>query len=324
MTLQQILAATLVAQLALGAVTWWPSGSTPAEPVPLVQGGAESITGLVVQRGTDGDPVELRKVDGTWTVASAHGYPANVQKLDEVLEILADVQLRSPIATHASSHEALSLTATEFGKKVTVSTAAGDTEVLISSASSKAIHLRKADEDAVYKVRGPSEWSIRDGNKSYLPANHLDLSPDDLVEFTLTNANGRVSFMRTEPEPATEGAPALKPASWTIAGLPEGGIVDTDAIDTLLKGALKVRLQEPQSDEALPAHGLDGTLRVDWVISEDATNVPGGYVVGAEDASYVYLKSSESPFVITTPKKLRDDLSAASAGDFFSVPPPVE
>ena len=50
--------------------------------------------------------------------------------------------------------------------------------------------------------------------------------------------------------------------------------------------------------EALPQHGLDGRVSVTWSVVESDQSFAGGYVVGAEEGSFSFVKADGNPFVV--------------------------
>jgi len=300
------LLAALAAQIGLAVLTWWPSEVDVVEPKPLVES-ANAVTALtVVGKGPEKVPVELVSEEGRWKVASASGYPADPEKVATVLEALAGVQLRAPIATTAASHEALGVTDGGFERKVTLTTAAGATTVLVGPSASQAVHLRLAEGDAVWQVRGLSAWTLKDDAKGYLPTNHVSFEPSQVTSFQIANARGTLSLTRTSE--GTEGAAA----TWQIDGATPTPI-DAAAVTPLLEKAAKVRLGDVVGTVVETGHGLlaDAAVpptRVTWTAVDGEQTLAGGYVIGAELDGKYFVKSDDSPFVIRTPTYRTKDL----------------
>lgn len=309
MNVRNVLIGALAAQVGLVLLTWWPRGADAPEVLELVPSGGNGITELTVLGKGDGkQPVTLRSVDGTWKVASAHDYPADPDKVAEVVTALGELRLRQPIATQAASHESLGVTDDGFERKLTFTADGTPRTVLVGAAASKAIHLRLEGTDAVYKVKGVSAWTLKDDAKSYLPTNHVDVDPAGLVRFELTNATGTLTLAKVD-------------GAWTMEA-PVAGPVDATAVDALLEKALKVRLAEVVGPDVLPEHGLtEGATRVTWSTSVDGASVDGGYVVGAEVDGKFFVRSDDLPFVVRAPTyRLKDLVALDPAG---LVPAPV-
>lgn len=303
---RNVLLAALAAQIGLAVLTWWPREAVVVEPRPLVES-ANAVTALTIAgKGADKAPVELVAEEGRWKVVSASGYPADPEKVATVLDALAAVQLRAPIATTAASHEALGVTDEAFERKVTLTTEAGTTTALVGPSTSQAVHLRLAEGDDVWQVRGLSAWTLKDDPKGYLPTNHVSFEPSQIASIQIANARGTLSLTRTSE--GTEGAAA----TWQIEGATPTP-VDAAVVTPLLEKASKVRLGDVVGTAVEPAHGLvaEATAtptRVTWTAVDGEQTLTGGYVIGAEVDGKYFVKSDESPFVIRTPTYRTKDL----------------
>jgi hypothetical protein len=302
MSTQKILAGALVAQVALAALTWWPRGSADVEAKELVPGGGNGITAIeIVGSGEGATPVKLESKDGHWSIASAHGFPADDAKVAEVVDAVGKIKLKEPIATQPSSFEALGVTDGKFERKVTVTTAGGPITFLVGSADSKAIHLRPEGRDEVYKVKGLSAWTFKDAAKGYQPANYVELDKDAITALTIANAKGTVELAKTD-------------AGWTLGGAAPGP-ADAAKVGKLLEAVAHVRLGEVVGTEVTPEQGLsEGAVRVTWTVKDGEASTPGGLVIGAEQGSNHYAKSDASSFVVLAPSyKLKDLIEADPA-----------
>lgn len=288
MTTHRILTSALVAQVALAAVTWWPSNPTAVPPTPLVPGGAEAITAVEILGNTEDAPVRLEKQGEDWVVASAHGFPADADKVDELLDKLDGIALRRPIARTAASHEALKVDEESWEKKVTVTAGGTDLTAYVGAAASKAIHLRLEGADEVHKIEGVNAWSLRATSRGYLPTNAAAFEADALTAFSLENAQGAVSLVK-------EGD-AWRPAAT------DGLEVDVEALEGVLDKAGRLRLVEVLGTAPEPAMGLDGagSLRVRWTASGDEGETTGAYVLGAEAEGDRYARLEGQDFVFET------------------------
>lgn len=283
-----ILLATLVAQSALAVVTWWPSAPAVTDPVPLVPGG-NAITALTITpQGDDAEPVDLVAEDGRWFVASSHRYPADPDKVAEVLDMLAGAQLRTPIATQAIHHDTLKVGEHSADKQLRW-TADGETATWwVGAAARQAVHLRKDGTDDVYAVTGLSAWSIRDTARAYLPNQILQIDPAQITSLAITNAQGAVSFARREDGWEAQGDTPMAARA--------------DEVDTLARKLGSLRLQQVVGTEVLPEHGLaPGTARVTWTVHNGDQDTPGGLVIGAEQGGDRVVRSDADGFVVTVP-----------------------
>jgi hypothetical protein len=288
MTTQNILLGALVVQGALAALTWWPSADATVTATELVPGGANSITALEIVAGRDdAEPVSLVSNDGKWTLASSAGYPADADKVADVLEKLAEMKVRAPIATQTTSHEKMKVGDSGFGRKVTFTADGTEQTLYIGSAASKSIYVRKDGTPEVYEVKGASEWDFKDAARNYWTANYLELDDAALTTLSIDTPTVDLSFTRTD-------------GAWQLDGGPEGLVADSTKVDELASKLKTVRLQEPVGKEVDPAFGL-GRAAIAWTVTEGEQTVPGSLELGNDKDANVYAKLDTNPFVALVP-----------------------
>ena len=268
MNTTQTLIVAAGAQALLAVFTWWPRAATLDGPATALFPEDAAFSFIEVER-EGADPVRVERKAGSWVLASHHDAPADEAKVDEVLDALRGITLRTAVATSAASHDALKVGEEDFGRKVRAR--AGDTEVSFTAgaAASKSVHIRLDGESTVYKVSGPSEWSFKDTPRSYLPTYLIDEDPKTLESFSLSNAKGRVEVVN-------------QAGTWVPVGAP-GFAVDGEALDKLLKKALQVRITEVAGRGDDPAWGLaEPVATVAWSVDDAGQSVPAGYAIGPE------------------------------------------
>jgi len=309
MRLQRSLAALLVFQVCLVVVSWWPRGG-PQEPHPLFAFQAADVTRVrIARKPAEGQPerwLELARDDGHgWRIESASGYPADPARVDALLTKLTGISVRSPIATRATSHDALQVGERQYGRRIELTTAEGGHELWIGAAASNSVNLRLAGSPDVYGVKGLSEWSLADDARSYWNPIYVAAPLAEITALDVQNAQGPLHFRRNE-------------SGWSLEGAPPDRSLDTKAVEDFLGSLLEVRLSEPVGTEPLPAQGLDGSLRVTWTLTSSDSSLGGGYVVGAEEGPSVYVKSDTHPFVVRAAKAGFERLRKARLEDFLT------
>ncbi len=106
------LAGLLLIQALLVGATWWPRSNSGLESRELVALEASDITGITItgrttaDSDTPADSIELVNDGKAWTLSTSAGYPADPEKVEEVLEKLATISVRSPVGTTEASHRA--------------------------------------------------------------------------------------------------------------------------------------------------------------------------------------------------------------------------
>jgi hypothetical protein len=269
---------------------WWPRDTSAVEARALVDLTADAVTGVeVLGSGDDARPLTLAKEGDAWVIASSEGYPAEADKVRELLDSLVDIKVRRPLATKAVNHDALSVGEKEFGKRVTLT--AGETKValVVGAASGQAAHVRLEGADEVYEARGLSEWSIKDRASGYWKPEVVDLDVSEATAIAIQKRDGSaVNLARGE-------------SGWTFEGpLAEGEILDPDKLTRLAEAACKLRLRDPAGKQVLPEHGLDLPAATVTVTSEaeDASST-FTYRLGNTADAKVYLQTEGSSWVVT-------------------------
>lgn len=307
MSTQQTLIGLLAVQTALAAFTWWPRGEATVVSHKLIEGGAASISKLVIQRGADGEPVELVQENGAWSITSAEGYPADPERLTEVLDALGKIELGAPVATQATSHAQLKVDDADFGRKVVVTAGGTEHTLLLGAATSKAVYLRVDGGADVWQVKGLSEFTFKETARSYWPANYISFDEDKASSFTLSRDGWTVSFDKAGD-------------AWTLDGGPEGRAASSEAVGKVVAKAAAIRLGDPVGKDVKPEYGFETGLKVDWATADGDQTVTGSFVVGAEADGKRYVQAQGNPFVVTVPAYALKELLEATPDTLTQVP----
>lgn len=308
MSTTRILGSVLAVQLVLVAITWWPGDPGATRPAPVFDVERDAITEIEIAarpvEGAEEDPVVLARRGDGWVLRSQVDYPADTARVDELLDSLLALHAGAPVATRATSHEALSVSEDSYGRRLTVRTADGESSFWIGPAASRAVYMRRVGEDEVYRASGASEWSFRDRPSSYWDASYVEEDATRFDAVALSNEHGELRFEKRD-------------GAWTLADLAEGETADEEAIDELVGALARVRMTRPVGTEVLPEYGLDGRTRVDWTIAAEDRSQSGGYGVGAEVESEVYVKAVGRRFVVRAPQTAVRRLRDAERSDFL-------
>ena len=140
----------LGAQLLLVALVWGLQTGGGEDPEPFLGFDADAVDSLSV--GDDGQTVTVTRADGAWTVAE--GLPADTNKVDRVLDKLADADGGWPVATSESAMTRFEVTEDEHQRHIVVG--AGDQTLadvyLGTSPSYQRVHARHASGGPVYAI----------------------------------------------------------------------------------------------------------------------------------------------------------------------------
>ena len=307
MSTVRILGLVLVAQVVLAIVTWWPTDRTALTPHALLEidaaavdqlaiapsaGESEALDWLVLERGDDG-----------WAIASEGGYPADAAKVDQLIDRLVGMEVRAPIATSRPSHNALKVGERDYGRRVRITSASGEQELVVGAAQSNSVHVRFADRDDVYLANGLSEFALSNAPASYWDRQYVSAPAAEITSFTVENENGVLRLERVEDD-------------WTLMDPPPATRTDPEAIDEFLAGVTNLRLIEPVGVEAPADAGLNDGPRIAWTLEAEDQSVAGGYVVGAKDGGNAFVKADDSAFVVKVSAAAVEPLRKASVDDF--------
>lgn len=307
MSARRVLVFALAVQVLLIAATWWPRDRAASRPKPVFDVERDAITEIEIAtrpaEGADEKPVVLARSGDGWVLRSEDDFPADGARVGELLDSLLALHARAPIATQPTSHEALSVAEDDYGRRITVRTADGESSWWMGPAASHAIYMRRVGEDDVYRASGASEWSFRERASGYWDPVYVHEDPKRFDAVAITNAHGSLRFEKRD-------------GTWTLTELADGESADEDAIDELVTGLARVRMDRPVGTELRPEYGLDGKVRVDWTIPAEDQSQSGGYQVGAPADADVYLKAAGRRFVVLVPKSAVRRLQDAQRSDF--------
>ncbi len=289
MNTNQVLTLTAAVQVALVAWAWWPRQHAATEAHDLVDlpGAIDriEITGRA-QPGQDPPEVaiDLRKKDGTWVLANVHDYPADPEKVEELLDRVGEITVRVPVAENPAHHGALNVADGDFARKVVLGSGDAEVALFIGAASGQQAHVRRADASEVYAVKGWNAWAIPDRPNRVWRSKLVDLDPDTVDSFTVHHETTGEGFTLEKSD-----------GRWTAAG-------QDVAIDQTEVGALLRRLNNLHLSEVVGRRDLDPVdTHVAWTAVVDDESVSGGLKVGAEHDGKIDVQVDGRPFVVAIP-----------------------
>jgi hypothetical protein len=221
----------------------------------------------VFDKNAEAVGADLVKTGDAWTVANAFGYPVDETKVNDLLQKLAGMKARAPIATSPVRHQQLGVADKAFEKKLVITTGKGDTTILVGAqAEGRTTAVRVAGNAKVYGITNLSPWAVNADPARWINTDYLALDKEQIQRITI-DAKGTT----TELERTATG--------WQLdaTGLPialgPGESLDTAAIDALVGHIAAIRITkpgDPKQDATAPA----ATVSV-WLAPADVT-IPGG------------------------------------------------
>jgi len=246
-----------------------------------------AIERLAIADGTTS--LELQRQGDGWGIAELDGYPADTQKVSDLLNALSAARVGRPTVTSDRYHDSLKVADDDFQARLSA-WSAGDAVVadllLGTSPGLRTSHVRHAGNDAVFEARGISTHDYRATAESWIERTLIDESLLSVSGFSLTNAQGTVDAVRVE-------------GSWQTAE--EGRPLDPEKVNQLLRQATVLRVESAAGRVDLVGHGLENpeaTLRLrigdEPEGTRDVTLLFG--TSGDEEASTRYVTRSDFNF----------------------------
>jgi hypothetical protein len=248
---QLYLAGLLLVQVVLILVFRSPfSGATAAYESRALVPALDAITpGQVEILGPDDASIRLTRRDGAWRIDGLDGFPADGQKIEELLDGLREIRVRRPVVSSPRYHASFKVAEDDHEARVRLwdeSESEPDVDIIIgSSPNFRTSHVRLAEEDAVYEARGVSPYDLRPAEDAWIERDLVAIDESRIIGLTLTNASG--SFLLSKQE-----------GIWRV-GSPEGGAeaeLDQGKVDSLVRQAAEIRLSDGTGPVDEAAHGL--------------------------------------------------------------------
>jgi hypothetical protein len=300
---QLTLGGILVLQIALIVLTRspWAGASAPVQSRALLPALAAITPSRLEVLGQDDARVTLLREGGRWTVEQAGGFPADAEKIDTVLETLKGISVRRPVVSSSRYHEAFKVGEQDHEGRIRVFAEGADEPaadlILGSSPNYRTLHVRKADEDAVYEVRDLASYDVRAAASAWIDKVLVSVDRERVVGLRVANASGSFEL-------------AKRDGSWSVVA-PAGRAdraLDPQKIDGLLQVASSIRLADAAGPLDEAAQGLRepaGTFTILWRAPDQPETEPprevsvriGGPVTG--EASQRYVTRSDLGFAGT-------------------------
>lgn len=170
------LSVLLLAQLAIASTLLGASRYFTMEPgqQSLMALKKDKVHKVTISEGDDN--VTLTKQGDKWYLDPETGLPANKAKINTLLNSLADLTPRWPVATSAASHQRFEVAQEKHQKRIQLYS---DDEKLAelylgTSPEFRKIHIRKSGDDAVYSVT-LNNWQMSSNENGWLDKELLAL-----------------------------------------------------------------------------------------------------------------------------------------------------
>ena len=240
--------AGLAALVVLSAVVFWQmqTGDDSAEPTPLLAGFADALSEVSsVKVSASGDATTLVRRDGGWVIREKSDFPADFEKLLELLNGLAEAERSNPKTARAERHADLGLTTSDAGGTgvlVEIDTRTGDFyEVVIGKTS------QHSGGTFVRLAGGNQTWLIDEALAADVAADEwidaviVNIESDSIQKVEMQTLEGEVLLVERDEESDNLEVRALPPGATLRYGT---------VADTLGRVLINVRAEDVQPLDA--------------------------------------------------------------------------
>lgn len=222
--------------------------SAPAAETPLLGFDAGKVDHLMIE-GPEAAKVTLTRTDGGWRLPEAADFPADRDKIEQLLKRLRELQGGAPVATTPGAQQRFRVSDADFERRVTLS--AGDQTLgvlyLGTAPSLRQISARATSSEAIFTVElGAHELPVKidawiDRTLLSVPHDeivaidvaglHLERAPDP-APTTDAAAGNQTAGATTDAGAGTIGGAAPR-TLWQATGLAAGESLNSAAADAL-------------------------------------------------------------------------------------------
>ncbi len=301
-----VLAAVLVAQVAILAVTRLPGREAPPEPL-LAGLTADAAERIEIDDGADGRVVMAREESG-WVLSDAGGYPADGARVADLLDRLAAARRDRLVARTGAGRRELRVLPDDFERRLRVDAGTGAYLIYVGAAAgARGAHVRVDGQDEVWSVDGLAPWQVSTDRTSWVDPVYVRVEPDRVAAFELENAAGSFRFERMGEE-------------WASPDLGVGEAVDQERVTAFVDRFSSLRMRQPIGAEPPEDAGLDppaAVVRIDLSPDEDGAAGSLELVIGAggDDGAYI-VKSTDSEYYVEVSSFTLADLVDADRSAF--------
>lgn len=245
-TLAGLLLVQLVVILLVRSPFAGPAGATG--PHPLLVGLGEGVVPARVALEGEERSITLTRGETGWAIDELQGFPADAQKVSNLLDDLRELSVRRPLVTSPRYHDSFEVSDEDNEGRVKIWSEKDDVVadlILGSSPGYRLLHVRLGGEDAVYETRGLSSYDLRADSAGWIAKHLVDSEGREIVRFSLKNEHGSFELSRVE-----DGWQVVAPAALA------GRALDPDAVDAMVSGADSLVLADGVGPVDEEAHGF--------------------------------------------------------------------
>jgi len=209
------------------------------------------------------EDVVLTREDGRWSLEEHGGFPADQQKVDELIRDLAGLEVRRPIVRSSKYHSAFKVKDNEHEGRVRVWSDPGGKPVadLIvgNSGSYRASRVRRSGDSEVYEVSGLAAYDVRPNAGSWARSKLVEAAADAVKGVSIINSGGSLQLARNE-------------SGWTAGET----TLDSSKVDALVRTLTNLSITAPlgpSSEHGPTADDAVASATLEWSETIDGAEI---------------------------------------------------
>jgi hypothetical protein len=178
----QLLASLLAFQLSFALLLWWRDIWPQAETVPvkLLELVVDEIDTVSISAGKES--VQLRREADSWTIAGDEVQAANSIKVQGLLQQLAALQARWPVADSVDSARRFEVAESNAQRRIEIVSGGESTVLLLgTSPAMRKVHARRAGQQAIYSLEFAHYLAPAQASDWLLPPEPAPASVDEQI-----------------------------------------------------------------------------------------------------------------------------------------------
>ena len=314
--LGQLLAVLLVLQLGLAfGLNQIQTGlSAPPSQTLLITSGDVEIDQLTIE-DADGDQINFRKAHGFWIIPIDGDFPADQEKVENILERLRELQRGLPIGTTPAALQRFKVEENNFERRITLYS----DEMLIAeiflgtSPRARMAHARSSNDTSVFEVK-LATYELPVQSKEWQDERVVQVPYPDIDAIVVPGVVNLVRNRTPDTGASTNAGATPAPELWSSPELGPGESIQQESADTLAKKISVLRIVDVLGRDLEAVYELTPpqfTLAIE-TINDDTVVYEFGAIEGEDD--YV-LKASIRPEYFRVPGYLIKGLIQAADRD---------
>ncbi len=212
------------------------NGNAKREPGLLLEAITLEVDEFTLQ-GSNNEKIYLVKKDNNWLIKEPLEFPADSDRVQRFLGLLAGLEVGTPIADSSDARKRFSVSADDFERRIALSSKGEKLVELFlgTSPGMRRIHARLADSDDIYAIP-MSAYDAPIIAQSWEDKSILSVSEDSIFSFEIDG----FTFLKSEVD-GTDGEPK---ASWISDGFADDKDINEEAVQEFISLIAKLTFDE--------------------------------------------------------------------------------